>query len=506
MEGISHEASSFAGHLGLGNLIGFFDDNRITIDGSTDLACRDDVAGRFAAYGWQVLQVEDGNDLDAIDRAIDAAKADGTRPSLIIVRTHIGFGSPNKQDSAAAHGAPLGEEEIRLTKERLGWTEAEPFVLPATAVARWRESVERGAELEAEWSARFSKYEDAHPEKARELTRRLDGRLPPGWDDAVPAFGVADGAMATRSASGKVLNALAPVVPELLGGSADLGGSNNTIIKGMPALGPEDLGGRNVHFGVREHGMAAVMNGMALHGGVIPYGGTFLVFSDYMRPSIRLAALMGLHAVYVFTHDSIGLGEDGPTHQPIEMLTTLRAIPGLIVIRPADATETAEAWRVALTRNGPVALVLTRQKVPTLDRETVSAAQVAKGAYVLAEAEGDAPQAVLMASGSEVALALEARRTLQSEGVATRVVSMASMELFHAQPEAYRREILPPEARARVAIEAAHPMAWRQWVGDHGAIIGIERFGASAPYERLYREFGFTAAEIVRRTKAVLSA
>jgi transketolase len=481
MEGVSHEACSFAGHLRLGNLIGFFDDNRITIDGSADLACRDDVEGRFTAYGWQVLRVDDGNDLALIDRAIDEAKSDDSRPSLIVVRTHIGYGSPNKQDSAAAHGAPLGEDEVRLTRERLGWTETEPFVVPPPALDRWRETAARGAELEAAWNSRFAEYAAARPADADELTRRIDGRLPEGWEAAVPTFAAADGAMATRGASGKVLNALAD-------------------------LGPDDLGGRNLYFGVREHGMAAVMNGMALHSGIIPYGGTFLVFSDYMRPSIRLAAMMGLRVVYVFTHDSIGLGEDGPTHQPVEMLTTLRTIPGLTVLRPADATETAEAWRVALTRSGPAALVLTRQKVPTLDRsELPSASGVARGGYVLKET-GDAPQVILLASGSEVQVALEAAGLLEGEGVAVRVVSMASMELFREQPVAYRDDVLPPTVRARIAIEAAHPMAWREWVGDRGAVIGMERFGASAPSERLFAEFGFGAAALVDRVKAVLAS
>jgi transketolase len=507
MEGLSHEVCSLAGHLGLGNLIGFFDDNRITIDGSTDLTCRDDVAGRFAAYGWQVLRVDDGNDLDAIDRAIHEAQADTSRPTLIVTRTHIGFGSPNKQDSAASHGAPLGEEEVRLTRERLGWTEADPFVVPQVALDRWRMAVTRGAELEATWTTRYQAYGAAHPAEAQELTRRIEGRLPREWEAALPTLRAADGAMATRSASGKVLNALAAIVPELLGGSADLGGSNNTQIKGAPDLGPNDLGGRNLYFGVREHGMAAVMNGMALHRGVIPYGGTFLVFSDYMRPSIRLAAMMGLHVVYVFTHDSIGLGEDGPTHQPVEMLTTLRTVPGLTILRPADATETVEAWRVALTRRGPVALVLTRQKVPTLDRSTLPAASgVARGAYVLAKEEGDGPQVLLLASGSEVHAALQARELLHAEGIATRVVSVTSMELFREQEASYRDEVLPPTVTTRVAIEAAHPKAWREWVGDRGSVIGMDRFGASAPYERLFEAFGFTAPTIVQRVKETLSS
>jgi transketolase len=506
MEGVSHEACSLAGHLQLGNLIGFFDDNRITIDGSTNLTCSDDVAGRFGAYGWQVLWVEDGNDLEALDGAITAAKAETRRPSLVIVRTHIAYGSPNKQDTAAAHGAPLGEEEVRLTKRALGWTYEEPFTVPAEALDVWRRCVVRGSELEQRWQAEAERYRGAEPALAANLARRLEGRLPNGWEDTLPDFSAHDGAMATRAASGTVLNALAPSVPELLGGSADLGGSNNTIVKGGGALGPDEPGGRNMHFGIREHGMAAVMNGMALHGGIIPYGGTFLVFCDYMRPSIRLAAMMGLKVVYVFTHDSIGLGEDGPTHQPVEMLATLRAVPGLTVVRPGDPAETVEAWRAALTLPGPVALVLSRQKVPVLDRAALApAAGLARGAYVIADATGAPPAVVLLGSGSELIVALEARRLLQDDGVPTRVVSMASMELFAQQPAGYRRDVLPPEVTARVAVEAAHPMPWWRWVGDRGAVIGIERFGASAPYQRLYQEFGFTPTDVADRARRILA-
>ena len=505
MEGISHEACSLAGHLRLGNLIGLFDDNHITIDGPTTLSCSDDVRQRFEAYGWQVLSVADGNDLEAVDRALQQAQAETTRPSLIVVRTHIGFGSPHKQDSAAAHGAPLGEEEVRLTKANLGWPYTEPFTVPPEAYHVWREAVPRGARLEAEWRARLDAYASAHPELAAELARRLAGELPAAWEHALPAFGPDAGAMATRAASGKVLNALAEAVPELLGGSADLAGSNNTAIKGASALGPDDPGGRNLYFGIREHAMAAVMNGMALHGGIVPYGGTFLVFSDYMRPAIRLAAMMRLGVVYVFTHDSIGLGEDGPTHQPVEMLATLRAVPNLTVLRPADAAETAEAWRVALTRrDGPTALVLTRQAVPTLDRANLAAASgVARGGYVLAEAEGGEPAAIVLASGSEVSVALEARRVLEADGTPTRVVSVASMELFAVQPDAYRHDVLPPRCEVRVAIEAAHPMPWRQWVGDRGEVVGLAHFGASAPYERLYEEFGITATAVVDAVKGI---
>ncbi len=507
MEGISHEACSLAGHLQLGNLIGLFDDNGITIDGATALSCSDDVRQRFEAYGWQVLAVKDGNDLEAIDRAIEQAKRDTTRPTLVTVRTHIGFGSPHKQDTAAAHGAPLGEEEVRLTKQNLRWPHPEPFAVPPEALKVWRECVRRGAEDEADWNRCLARYASEYPEDARELRRRLAGTLPEGWEAALPDFGADSGVMATRAASGKVLNALAPTLPELLGGSADLAGSNNTLIKGADDLSAANPGGRNVYFGIREHAMAAVLNGMALHGGVIPYGGTFLVFSDYMRPAIRLAAMMGLGVVYVFTHDSIGLGEDGPTHQPIEMLAALRAIPNLVVLRPADATETVEAWRLALARrDGPVALILTRQAVPTLDRSVLAPASgVARGGYVLADAEEGRSAAILLATGSEVSIALEARRTLQGQGIAVRVVSMPSMELFEAQPSEYRHAVLPPDVEVRVAIEAAHPMPWYRWVGTRGQIVGLAHFGASAPYERLYEEFGLTATALVERIRGMLA-
>jgi transketolase len=505
MEGISHEAASLAGHLRLGSLIGYYDDNRITIDGSTSLTYSDDVASRFEAYGWQILKVEDGNDLGAIDDATGAACGEMGRPSLIIVRTHIAYGSPNKQDTAGAHGAPLGEEEVKLTKQNLGWPYEEPFTVPDDALQQWRSCVSRGAELEAAWNDDLRRYAEAHPDLARELERRLSGELPHGWEAQLPAFGPDDGALATRAASGKVLNALAAELPELVGGSADLSPSNNTLIAAAPALAPDELAGRNVHFGIREHAMGAVLNGMALHGGLRPYGGTFLVFSDYMRPSIRLAAMMGLDVVYVFTHDSIGLGEDGPTHQPIEMLASLRAIPNLTVVRPADASETVEAWRLAVgRRDGPVALVLTRQKVPVLDRSLLAPADgLAQGGYVLADAPDGRPAAVILASGSEVSLALEARQLLAADGLEVRVVSMPSMELFAAQPQSYREEVLPPGLAARLAVEAAHPQPWYRWVGDSGEVMGIERFGASAPYQRLFREFGFTADAVAERVRAM---
>ncbi|HWP37680.1 MAG TPA: transketolase [Gemmatimonadales bacterium] len=502
MEGISHEAASLAGHLRLGHLIGFFDDNRITIDGSTSLSCSDDVRRRFEAYGWHVLEVADVNDLHAMDRAICDAQAVTDRPSLIIVRTHIGYGSPHKQDTAEAHGAPLGEAEVRLTKANLGWPTVEPFYEPPEAVAEWRRCRERGAALHAEWNAMLASYRRACPDLSRELERRLAGIRPDGWESALPDLSAESAA--TRTASGKVLNALAGVLPELLGGSADLGGSNNTLIKGAVALGPGQLGGRNMFFGIREHAMGAVLNGMALHGGFLPYGGTFLIFSDYMRPAIRLAGLMGVHVIYVFTHDSIGLGEDGPTHQPVEQLSALRAIPNLTVIRPADAAETVEAWRVAVRHaRGPVALALTRQKVPALDRrDGVPAADLARGAYVLAD--GPAPEALVLASGSEVSIALEARQLLANEGISVRVVSMPSHELFSAQPAAYRDRVLPPAVPVRVAVEAAHPMSWYRWVGERGAVIGLERFGASAPYQTIYRELGLTAERVAAKVRELL--
>ncbi|MBX3174107.1 MAG: transketolase [Gemmatimonadaceae bacterium] len=503
-EGISHEAASFAGHQKLGKLIGFFDDNRITIDGRTDLSCSDDHAKRFEAYGWQVLHIADVNDQSQIDSAIAAAKSDTTRPTLIITRTIIGFGAPTRADTAKAHGEPLGKDEIRLTKEGYGWPSTEPFHVPDAALAHWRLAKERGVNLQAEWMRRFADYTKIFPSEAKELGRRWHGDLPAGWEKAIPEFTAENGNIASRAASGIVLNAIAPAVPELIGGSADLTGSNLTNIKGSAVYQPAQRGGRNFHFGIREHAMGSVMNGMALHGGIIPYGGTFLVFADYMRPAIRLAALMKQQVIYVFTHDSIGLGEDGPTHQPVEHLTALRCIPNLLVLRPADANETAEAWRAAVKhRTGPVALVLTRQKLPLIDRTTHGAARgLAQGGYVLKDApEGSTPSAVILATGSEVEIALKAQSQLAAEGIATRVVSMPSMELFAEQDAAYRESVLPAGVR-RVAVEAAHPMSWYRWVGADGAIVGIETFGASAPYQKLYQEYGITAEAVVAAVKA----
>ena len=502
MEGISHEIASFSGHLKLGKLIGFYDDNHITIEGDTALTFTDNTADRFAAYGWHTQCVHDINDLDAVDRAIEAAKAETSRPSLIVVRSHIGFGSPNKHDTAEAHGSPLGVEEIRLTKDALGYPSQEPFFVAPEALDWWRAAAAGRAKARREWDARYAAYRTANPGLVAELERRLARELPGGWESALPVFTAKDGNVASRAASGVVINAIASKIPELIGGSADLAGSTNTIIKGEASFSAENYAGRNFHFGIREHGMGAVMNGMSLHGGIIPYGATFLIFSDYMRPPIRLASFMKRQVVYVFTHDSIGLGEDGPTHQPVEQLSALRAIPGITVIRPADASETTEAWRVALKhRDGPVALVLTRQKLSFIDRSTyASAAGTAKGAYVLADAPGGKPQLVLMSSGSEVGLILDAQKKLEAEGIRARAVSMPSHELFARQDSSYRDSVLLPGV-PRLAMEAAHPMSWYRWVGDTGAILGIDRFGASAPYQTIYKELGLTVDKIVETAK-----
>jgi transketolase len=497
MEGVSHESASFAGHAKLGKLIGFYDDNHITIEGNTALTFSDDTQRRFEAYHWHVQRVEDANDLEALDRAIEAAKAETTRPSLIVVRSHIGYGSPNKHDTAEAHGSPLGVDEIKLTKQALNYPSQEPFYVAPEALEHWRSLGTRGQPVQDEWQKLYDRYKAAHADTAAELERRLRRELQTGWEDLIPTFTAENGNVASRAASGVVINALAPKIPELVGGSADLASSTNTIVKGAPSFGPDDHSGRNFHFGIREHGMGAIMNGMVLHGGVIPYGATFLIFSDYMRPPIRLAAIMKQHVIYVYTHDSIGLGEDGPTHQPVEQLTLLRAIPDMVVIRPADASETAEAWRAALKHHGPVALALTRQKLGFIDRtKYASAAGVAHGAYVLADSPGGPPQVVLMSSGSEVELILEAQQKLESQGIRSRTVSMPSHELFAKESAGYRASVLPAGVK-RVAIEAAHPMSWQRWVGDNGVIIGIERFGASAPYKEIYTHFGLTAEKVV---------
>jgi len=506
MEGISHEACSLAGHLRLGKLIGIYDDNRITIDGSTDLAFSDDTARRFEGYGWHVTKVADGNDLAALDRALEEAKRTTDRPSLVIVRTHIGFGSPHKQDTADAHGAPLGADEIKLTKQNLGWPSLEPFYVPDEALSAWRRAQARGAKLEADWRRRWDAYRAAFPDLARELERRLTGSLPDGWDADLPVFGPKD-AQATRAASGKVLNAIAAHLPELIGGSADLTGSNNTALKGSSDFTASDRAARYFHFGVREHGMGATLNGLCYHGGFVPFGGTFLIFSDYMRPAIRLAALSHLRPIYVFTHDSIGLGEDGPTHQPIEQLAALRAIPNMTVIRPGDPNEVTEAWRAAIRHTGgPVSLVLTRQKLAVIDRtKYAAAAGLHRGGYILAEAPSGAPRVILMGTGSELELVLGAYERLVGEGIAVRAVSMPSLELFARQPKEYRDGVLPPAVPQRVAVEAAAPQSWYRWVGERGAILGLDHFGASAPYQRLYKEFGLTVDKVVEAAREVLS-
>jgi transketolase len=504
MEGICHEAASLAGHLGLGKLIYLYDDNHISIDGPTELTFTEDRCARFEAYGWHVQQV-DGYHREAVARALRAARAETNCPSLIACRTHIAYGSPNKQDTAAAHGAPLGEEEVRLTKENLGWPSDAQFYIPEQALAHYREAIPRGQALEAEWQNLFDRYAAEYPDLAELWHQVWSGELPSGWEGALPAFGPTDGPLATRSASGKVLNAIAPVLPTLIGGSADLTPSNNTELKSYPWLQTGQFGGRNIHFGVREHTMGGILNGLALHGGVIPYGGTFLVFSDYMRPTIRLAAMMELPVVYVFTHDSVGLGEDGPTHQPVEHLPALRAIPNLIVVRPADATETVEAWRMALEyQEGPVALLLTRQKLPILDRSALAPADgLKRGAYVLADTEGT-PDLILIASGSEVQVALDARERLRAQGVRARVVSMPSWELFERQPSDYQAQVLPPDVTARLAVEAAVPLGWERYVGPQGYVVGLNRFGASAPYKTIFEQLGFTSENVTLQALAVL--
>jgi transketolase len=498
MEGVSSEAASLAGHLRLGKLVWLWDDNRITIEGSTELAFSEDVGARFAAYGWRVLELEDVNDLAAVNATLEEAAASDLRPTLVRVRTHIAWGAPTKQDTADAHGAPLGEDEVRAAKKTYGWPEDASFLVPPEVLSRCRQARDRGADLRRRWRELRDAWAAADPTAAREWTRRLGRTLPPGWEAALPAF--EEGAkIATRAASGKVLNAIAPVVEELFGGSADLAPSNKTLIADGGHFSADNPGGRNLHFGVREHAMAAALNGLVLHGGLRPYGGTFLVFADYMRPSIRLAALMEQPVIYVFTHDSLWVGEDGPTHQPVEHLLSLRAIPGLVVLRPADANETAAAWKVALERTaGPTALCLSRQGLPVLEggRER-SREGVARGAYVLSDGDGP-PQLLLVATGGEVALAVAAQRELTERGVASAVVSMPSRELFGAQPEAYRRQVLPTEL-PKLSIEAGVTMGWREIVGDGGAMIGIDRFGASAPGAEVAARLGLTVEAVVAR-------
>lgn len=496
MEGLSAEAASLAGNLHLGKLIALYDDNHITIEGSTELAFCEQVGKRFEAYGWHVLSVADANDLEEVSRTVETARAERDHPSLVIVRSVIGFGAPSKQGTAAAHGAPLGADEVRAAKENLGWAYPEPFTIPERARAVFRRAVEDGRARHAEWDERFAFYEKEYPDLAAEFRRAAAGELPEGWERALPTFDAGTTQAATRSASGAALNAVAPRLPELVGGSADLAPSTDTYLKGFADISCADFSGRNFHFGVREHAMGSVLNGIAAHGGLRPYGGTFLVFSDYMRPAIRMAAIMELPVVFVFTHDSIGLGEDGPTHQPVEHLASLRAIPNLVVIRPADANETAQAWRAALERrDGPTALVLSRQKLPVLAPPPPEAAS--RGAHVVA----DGTDVVLVATGSEVHLALATRELLAgSGGVSARVVSMPSWELFERQPAAYREEVLPGRVH-RLAIEAGRGFGWCAWADD---VISLDRFGASAPAEVLFREFGFTPEAVATRARRLL--
>lgn len=501
MEGVASEAASLAGHLKLDNLVYLYDDNRISIDGSTDLAFTEDVGKRFEAYGWHVQTVNDGNDLKAIRNAIAQAKDTKGKPHLIKVRTHIGYGSPNKQDTAEAHGAPLGEDEVKATKKNLGWDPEARFLVPEETLGQFRKAVEHGRKAENAWKELWKTYAAKFPNEARELEAIRAGDFGEEWKKALPAF---TEAMATREASGKVLNAIAPHLPTLVGGSADLTPSNNTYLKGIPEFQSGSRDGRNLRFGVREHGMGSLLNGIALTDGMIPYGGTFLIFSEYMRPPIRLACIMGIRPIYVFTHDSIGLGEDGPTHQPIEQLASLRSIPNMTVIRPADANETAVAWRVAIEhKSGPVALALTRQKVPLIDRRQYASAEgLSRGAYILAE-NGKEPELILIGTGSELQHAVAAYEVLAKEGARVRLVSMPSWELFERQSPEYRESVLPSKIHRRVAIEAGVAQGWHRYVGAAGEIICMTRFGASAPADRLMKEFGFSTEEVLERVRRI---
>ena len=521
MEGVASEAASLAGHLKLGKLIYLYDDNHVTLSAGTDLTFTEDRARRFEAYGWHTQSVADGNDLAAIDTALRAARGERQRPSLILVRTHIGYGSPHKQDSFEAHGSPLGVDEVRLTKQKLGWPTEPPFYILEQARGHFSKAIERGKLAETQWRDKLSAYARAFPDLAMGFQQVMRSELPAEWDRDIPVFPADAKGLATRVAAGKVMNAVASRLPALIGGSADLNPSTYTALSGLGDFEPGGMNGcdkqgavagvwgyagRNLYFGVREHAMGAILNGLAAHGGTLPFGATFLIFSDYMRPPMRLAALMGLHVIYVFTHDSIALGQDGPTHQPVEQLAGLRAVPDLTVIRPGDANETAVAWRVALeARDHPVALVLTRQNVATLDRSQVAGAEgLRHGAYVLADAPNSRPDVILIASGSEVGLIMAARQKLQDQKVVARVVSMPSWELFDAQPQGYREQVLLPSVRARLAVEAGASQGWHRYVGDHGDVLGIDRFGASAPGDVVMREYGFTVANVCKRALALL--
>jgi transketolase len=505
MEGVASEAGSLAGHLKLGKLIYLYDDNRISIEGSTDLAFTEDRAARFEAYGWQVLHVTDGNDVDEVDAAIQLARQDD-RPSLIVCRTHIGFGLPTRQDSAKAHGEPPGDEELNGAKQKLGWPLEPRFLIPEDVSAFFCQAVTRGADHEKAWQQTFEAYRVAYPNEAAEFERRMQGKLPAGWENNLPVFPADPKGAATRVFSGKVLNALTGCIPELMGGSADLAPSTNTWLNDSPAFQSDIPLGRNLHFGVREHAMGSIVNGMSYHGGIIPFGATFLVFADYMRPAIRLSALSHLASIWVFTHDSVGLGEDGPTHQPVEHLAALRAIPGLTVIRPGDGNEVAQAWKSAIeNRHGPTLLALSRQATPVLDREVYASADgLNKGAYTLADVGPGKPLAVLMASGTEVAIIVEAGQLLAAEGIPVRLVSFPCWELFEKQDDEYKDLVLPKDLSVRVAVEAGIRMGWERWTGPAGMVISLEHYGASAPYQVIYKQLGFTAENVIAAVKKLL--
>ncbi|MGE5402193.1 MAG: transketolase [Ignavibacteriales bacterium] len=506
MEGISHEACSLAGHMKLGKLIVFYDNNHISIDGNTSLSYSDDVTKRFEAYGWHVQSLDDVNDLEAMDKAVVNAQYETGRPSIIITRTHIGYGSPNKQDTSSVHGSPLGEEELKLTKRNLGWPEDKTFYIPEEAASFFGQFKEKGQQLENEWKKLFSEYTEKYPEQAALFEAVMTGNFGDEWKSKLPQYPADGKGIATRVASGKALNAIAASLPTLIGGSADLAPSNNTYLKDYPAFSAENRAGRNFHFGVREHGMAGILNGMSIYGGVIAYGGTFLVFSDYLRPSIRLGALSGLRPIYIFTHDSIGLGEDGPTHQAVEHLAALRTIPNILVIRPADANETSYAWRAAIEHTGsPVALILTRQDLPVIDQEKYAPAEnLLKGAYAVRDCQGT-PDIILMASGSEVQHIMKAAESLEAEGIKAKAVSFPSWELFDRQTQEYKDSVLNPEVKARVSVEAAIKMGWEKYLGDAGEAISMDRFGVSAPAKVLMEKFGFTAENVIETSRRVLN-
>jgi transketolase len=505
MEGVSHEAASIAGHLKLGKVIFFYDDNNISIEGSTSLTFSEDIQRRFESYNWQILHINDVNDIEQIDKAINDAKSEPDKPTLVITKTHIGYGSPNKQDTAAAHGSPLGEEEVKLTKKNLNWAENKTFYIPDEVTEHFSDVKTKGNNAEDAWNKLFDEYKNKYPAEAERFLKIMNNDFGDGWKSKLPSYADVGTNIATRSASGKVINSIEKELPTLIGGSADLAPSTNTLMKDETDFSAANRAGRNFHFGVREHGMASLLNGMALYGGIIPYGATFLIFSDYLRPAIRLGAISGIKVIYVFTHDSIGLGEDGPTHQPIEHFAALRAIPKVVVIRPGDANETVEAWKAALEHKGsPVALMLTRQKLPVLDRSVLSPAEnLSKGAYVIKDCDSE-PQMILMATGSEVSIALEAADILNETGIKTRVVSFPSWELFDMQSEDYKEEVLPSIIKARVSVEAGVAQGWDKYVGDYGESISIDNFGASASNKVLFDKYGFTVENIVTTCKRVL--